>query len=241
MKIEKDQHFLIDQDILALEIRTAELNSKDKVIEIGSGKGILTKELIKSKVLAFEINQLFKKDMDKLKSKNLKVIYDNALNYSWKGYTKIVSNIPYTISEPIILKAIEDKIPFLVLIVSESFKELLIKAETKIGIITNLFYNVESISFVKRECFEPKPSVDSYLIKLTAKESNDILKEIVLKEGKIKNAILYSLVSRGKTKKQSKEIIQKLNIPEKVLNKSVKKITGDFLLKLRSRFINLSL
>ncbi|MCX6742009.1 MAG: hypothetical protein NTX24_02430 [Candidatus Pacearchaeota archaeon] len=244
---EKDQHLLIDRKILIEEIRAATLSKKDRVIEIGAGTGILTAELIESaeKVLAFELDKQFKEDLEKLKTinKNLEIIYGNALNFNWKGYDKIVSNIPYTLSEPIILKAIKEDIPFLVLIVSESFKEVLMNKETKIGAICGLFYQIKPLLFVDKTCFSPSPSVDSWLIKLERKEVKEkdnetariskILASFVLKKGKIKNALIFSLVEQGKTKNQAREILERLKIPEKVLEKPVEKITGRFLKNLK--------
>src|SRR3989344_2026105 len=93
---EKEQHILIDNKILEKEIEISDITKKDNIIEIGAGPGNLTIELAKkaNKVLAFEIDEKFKENLDNLKI-NIEIIYGNALNYSWKGYNKIVSNIPY--------------------------------------------------------------------------------------------------------------------------------------------------
>ena len=230
------------------EIKAANLFGKDKVIEIGAGTGVLTTELAKKsgKVLAFESDIQFKKYLEALKdkNKNLEVIYENALDFSWEGYDKIVSNIPYTSSEPIILKAIKEETPFLVLIVSESFKEALLNEETKIGAICNLFYDIKPLLFVDKSCFSPSPKVDSWLIKLEKKDSKDsttkILRSFFLKKGKIKNALTFSLVEQGKTKNQAREILKKMNIPEKILEKPIGKITGKFLKNLRSSLLDIS-
>ena len=112
--LDKGQHFLRDLTIIKKEVSTANISKKDKIIEIGAGEGILTAELIKKagEVLAFEIDKRYASKLNFLEksNKNLKIIYDNALDYSWRGYTKIVSNIPYFLSEQIIDKAIEEGI-----------------------------------------------------------------------------------------------------------------------------------
>ncbi|MBU3907559.1 MAG: methyltransferase [Nanoarchaeota archaeon] len=248
---EKDQHFLIDKKILAKEIETAGLSKNDKVIEIGAGTGILTKELAKhcKEVLAFEIDKRFKDSLDQIKKENknnnLKIIYDNALNYNWEGYNKIVSNLPYSLSEPAILNAISPSIEELTLIVGENFKNLLSEKESKIGIIADLFYDFHPIAKVNKQSFFPSPRVDSWLIQLTKKgelsNAEKILQGIVLKNGKVKNAVLYSLLEQGNTKNQAREIINKLGIHEAVLNKPVKKLTGKFLLRLKEELENLIL
>lgn len=236
--LNKGQHFLVNKEILKKEIEIANLSEKDSVIEIGGGEGILTNELVKKagKVLCFEIDKRFQKTLDKIKNenKNLEITYDNALKYSWEKYNKIVSNIPYNLSEQTIMKSIEDNISSLTLIVGENFKEILSSRETKIGFASNLFFNIKFITEVKKEDFSPPPRVDSWLIHLDKKEKfnphEKILQKILTKKGKIKNAIIYSLVEEGKTKNQSKEILEKMKIPENILNKPVKKITGKFLL-----------
>jgi len=245
---EKDQHLLIDKKVLKEEIKVANLSKKDKVIEIGAGTGILTAELVENagKVLAFELDKQFKEELEKIKktNKNLEIVYGNALEFSWKRYDKIVSNIPYTLSEPIILKAIKEEIPFLVLIVSESFKDVLIDKETKIGFMASLFYDINPLLFVNKSCFSPPPKVNSWLIKMEKKDSLDkilrVLRSFVLKKGKIKNALVFSLVKQGKTKNQAREILEKMKIPEKILEKPVEKITGKFLQNLRSSLLNIS-
>jgi len=240
---EKDQHFLIDKKILKKEIEIAKLTEEDVVIEIGAGPGILTEELCKKvgRVITFEIDERFKEELSKLERQvdNLRVIYGSALDHSWNG-TKIVANIPYSLSEQTIMKAVEEKIPFLVLIIGENFKNLLEEKESKIGIIANLAYGVEIVEEVPRKAFDPIPRVDSYLIRLKEKnktKKEELILDILRKNGKIKNAIMYSLVAQGKTKNQSREIIKKLEIDENVLEKPVKSITGNFLKLLIERII----
>jgi 16S rRNA (adenine1518-N6/adenine1519-N6)-dimethyltransferase len=235
---DKGQHFLVDDDVLELEIETAALIKKDKVIEIGAGKGILTRELVKraGEVLAFEIDERFLNELKEIKK--AKVIMGNALSYDWRNYNKIVSNISYSLSEPVIMKAIWDGIEELTLIIGENFKELICSEESKIGIITNLVYNVKPISKVDRSSFNPSPKVNSWLVKLFLKKGSKIenlLKKIIFRNGKIKNSIIYSLVEEGFTKKESKEILEKMNLEETTLEKPVASITGKFILILMEK------
>ena len=232
---EKDQHLLKNKEIIKKELEEADIKKEDRIIEIGAGTGNLTYELEKKgcKVLAFEIDEKFLKFLEKLKSKNLEIIYGNALNYDWRGYNKIVANIPYSASEAILQKAIRSDIKEIIMIVSEGFKEKLL-SEEKIGLIGNIFYNIKPICKVYRENFFPIPRIDSWMIKLEKKENNSMLKKILLKKGKIKNAILFSLVEEGKTKKQAREIIKKLNIDKQVLEKPVGRITAKFLVRLKN-------
>ncbi|HRZ85703.1 MAG TPA: rRNA adenine N-6-methyltransferase family protein [Candidatus Paceibacterota bacterium] len=234
-EVERDQHFLINEDVLKKEIEISNISEDDKIIEIGSGRGILTEELsIRcSRVLSFEIDKKFKKELEKIekRNKNIIFIFDNALNYNWKGYNKLVSNIPYSLSEPVMNRLINSEIKEAILIVGENFKNLLMFQKTKVGILTNIFFKVKPIMFVGRECFNPSPRIDSWLIKMTRREKinsiQKIMQDILRKEGKLKNSLLYALINSGKTKNQSREMIKLLNISPRTLEKNTKKLTGN--------------
>lgn len=238
IRVEKDQHMLIDKNVF---ISNAGIEKKDKIVEIGAGTGNLTEELAKKagKVLAFEIDAKFEENLEPLKSrcKNLNIVYGNALDYSWRGYSKIVSNVPFSLSEALIQKAIDDGIETIVIIVSESFKEALL-SESKLGIVSNLFFEIKPIMPLKKENFLPQPRTDCWIMKFSRKQEDNFLRRFVMKKGKIKNALMYTFVESGKTKNQAREIIKRMNIYEDTLNKPVKKATGKFLLRLKDELKN---
>jgi 16S rRNA A1518/A1519 N6-dimethyltransferase RsmA/KsgA/DIM1 with predicted DNA glycosylase/AP lyase activity len=244
---ELGQHFLIDKKIIEKTISESNLSKEDMVIEVGAGKGALTEKLAeKSKeVLSFEIDSMLSIFLDVIekKHKNLKVVYGDALKFSWKGYNKIVSNSPYSLAEPVIKKAIDENIEELILIVGENFKEVAQEGRSKAGIITNLFFDFKSITQIGKESFSPKPRVDSFLVSLQRKrkltKEERVLQSIVTKKGKIKNAIISSLVSEGMTKNQSRDLMGKMNFHDDVLNKPVGSITGRVLLEIRKGLKNL--
>jgi len=236
--LDKGQHFLIDKKILEREVKEAELDKEDKIIEIGAGSGGLTEKLAESSgnVTAFEIDKRFKPGLDKLKERfpNLEVIYGNALDFKW-NCDKIVSNISYSLSEPVILKTINENISFLVLIVGENFKEILTENKSKIGFIANLFFKITSIIKVDKICFSPKPRVNSWLIKLERRKPEnkveDVLRIILTRTGKTKNAIIKSFLDIGKTKNQARDFYYKFD--KEVLEKSIEKTSYVFLLRLK--------
>jgi 16S rRNA (adenine1518-N6/adenine1519-N6)-dimethyltransferase len=225
------QHFLINENVLKKEIEIADILKKDKVIEIGCGNGVLTQELIKKSkdVLGFEIDESYRDVLEKIESKNLKLIFGNALEYSWEGYDKVVSNIPYYLTEGIIKKAIFEGVDSLVLIVGENFKISIEEQKKFLGVLTNIFYEVEFIEKVDKDCFNPVPRVDSWIIKMKRKPFNDSQKFILYflsKKGKIKNALVSYFLNKGLTKKQAKERIKIFELQERILDKSVSRITG---------------
>jgi 16S rRNA A1518/A1519 N6-dimethyltransferase RsmA/KsgA/DIM1 with predicted DNA glycosylase/AP lyase activity len=191
----------------------------------------LTQELIKKSkdVLGFEIDESYRDVLEKIESKNLKLIFGNALEYSWEGYDKVVSNIPYYLTEGIIKKAIFEGVDSLVLIVGENFKISIEEQKKFLGVLTNIFYEVEFIEKVDKDCFNPVPRVDSWIIKMKRKPFNDSQKFILYflsKKGKIKNALVSYFLNKGLTKKQAKERIKIFELQERILDKSVSRITG---------------
>ena len=248
--LNKGQHFLINLKVIEKEVKVAEISKEDGVIEIGAGEGNLTKELVKKskEVLAFEIDKRFFEKLNTLEknNKNLKIICDDALNYSWKNYTKIVSNIPYFISEQVINKSINDGIKELTLIVGEKFKEKLRQRSSMVGIISNLFYDIKFIMKVDKKSFSPEPRVNSWLIKMTKKKNfskiDSLLISIIRRKSKLKNSIIYSLIGLGKTKRESKEIIKNMkSLDESVLEKRAFKINKKVFLSLEKELKKLEI
>lgn len=234
-EVQLDQHFLKDESIIKEEVELAEIDSKDRVIEIGAGKGVLTKELAKKtkNLRVFEIDKRFKEELKDIQE----VIFGNCFDYSLEGYNKIVANIPYSLSETILQKAIKENIQSLVLIVSEGFKEVL-ESDSKLGIVANLFFDIKVIKKVDRQLFFPVPKVDSYLIKFirkkNSKEDEPII-YILSKDGKIKNALISWFVVNGKTKRQAKEMLKTMKIDKKILDKPVARITSKFIKLIKER------
>jgi 16S rRNA (adenine1518-N6/adenine1519-N6)-dimethyltransferase len=227
---ELDQHFLENGKILELEVEKAELSSKDKVVEIGCGDGRLTKKILEKNcyLLGFEIDERFKEKLSKIKNKRFEIFFNDAIKSNWQGANKIVANIPYSLSEPLIHKIISERIELGVVIVGENFKKILEEKKTKIGIIAGLYFDIEFVLKIDKKEFNPIPRVNSWMIKLIRKnvlsKSEEILQGILERKGKLKNAILYALVSEGLTKREAREKIVGLGLSEEVLDNSSKGI-----------------
>ena len=193
------QHFLVDEKVIKKFIDECEIKSEDKIIEIGAGTGIITEKILEKKpekLLAFEIDKNFTSDLENL-------------------------------AEQIILKAIENpEVQKMILICGESFKKILEEKQEKIGIISDLYYQFYPIEKVSKSSFNPAPRVNSWIVKLERKkdfdnQTDEIIAKILNKNGKIKNAILYSLVESGKTKNQAREIVDKMNLKRSLNNSKV--------------------
>lgn len=168
------QHFLVNSDVLESILEAANLSGDDHVVEIGPGVGVLTKELLNHarKVTSIEIDDrmipLLKKytgDPDALE-----VIQNNALHVPFpKEPYKIVANIPYHITSPLLRHAFleSETIPTsLTLLIQKEVAEK-ICAEDDAGMLTilvQLFGEPTMITAVPPDCFLPPPKVDSAVI-----------------------------------------------------------------------------
>ncbi len=109
------QNFIYDPSILKRIVQAAELDAEDLVVEIGPGPGRLTKMLAErvKKVIAIELDEnLFRKLKSELAEyKNVELIHGDALKYSYENLPefKVVANIPYYITTPIIFRLLEIK------------------------------------------------------------------------------------------------------------------------------------
>lgn len=158
----------------------AEISPCDLVVEIGPGKGSLTEELLKraNRVIAVEIDknlcQSLREDLLK-QYDNLEIIEKDILDFDFRGLksVKVVGNIPYYITTPILVHLLGHKLSIdkiFVTVQKEVADRLLAKTNTKeYSPITCLVqYHTEPRSHFKisRGAFFPKPEVDSCLIEL---------------------------------------------------------------------------
>lgn len=180
------QNFLQDNKIIDKIVSSEELTYDDLVIEIGPGAGSLTKKLIqKTNVLAYEIDMDLKIALEDLKlSGHLEIIWDDFLNrdvlndLSDKEYKNlyVIANLPYYITTPIINKVIEENLPLKSMIVmvqkevGERFSALPgNKDYGSITVFLNYHFNIKKLFDVSKNCFYPKPNVESAVIKFTPK------------------------------------------------------------------------
>lgn len=181
------QNFLTNQGVIEKIINSFDVNKDDLIIEIGPGKGALTSKLINKgcQVLAFEIDLDTKPYLEKIKSANLDVIYNNfldiELNEVLKNYQYhnlyIIANLPYYITTPIISKIIDSDIRpnGMTLMVQKEVADRFtaLPGNKEYGYFTvklNYFFNVKKLCNVKKEDFNPKPKVDSAVVIFESKD-----------------------------------------------------------------------
>lgn len=178
MKLNTDlgQHFLIDEGILNQIVDAGNIQPSDHILEIGPGIGVLTKELTKraKKVTAIELD---KRLIPALliyteQPKNLEVVQGNALSvpYPTEPY-KIIANIPYHITSPLLRKCFfeSDSYPVsLTLLIQREVAEKICD-EKDAGILTivvRLFGTPKLITLVPPRAFLPPPKVDSAVLQI---------------------------------------------------------------------------
>lgn len=241
-KVVRDQHFLINIKVIKKMIHELDVNKSDKIIEIGAGQGNITHELVKLKapILAFEIDDQFNPFLEEIKkeNQNLTIITGNALESSWKKHNKLIGNIPFSAAEAIIQKSIEDRIDLLSILVSDNLKNTF-SSMSKLGLITSLFFDVKIVQEIEPESLSPKPKVECWLIKLQRRDPTNktekILRDVLTKNAKTKNAIVFSLIKEGMTKNQAREAIEKMGLTEEVLDKPIRRASAQFILRLKDK------
>ena len=189
------QNFIFDTNLLESIVSDSEIDENDIVVEIGTGSGTLTKAIAKKakKVFSFEID----KDLMPILQENLKgienieVIFKNILKTKKEDFLKIVpydfkvvANIPYYITTPLIMYFVESNLPVKTLtltIQEEVAKRLVAKPNTEdYGAIT-LSLNLESDVFIKRNIsrfsFKPSPKVNSSVVHIVINREKYLMKD----------------------------------------------------------------
>ena len=176
------QNFLVHALTLTKIIEAADLGPSDTVLEVGPGLGTLTQALAQKakKVIAVEKDRAMAEILkETLKDyKNVEIIQGNALNYSLQTtHYKLVANLPYYITSPVIRLFLEAKNPptSMVLMVQKEVAQRICAKPPHMSILAvsvQFYAKAQIISYVSKECFWPKPKVDSAIIKITPWDTN---------------------------------------------------------------------
>ena len=179
-KIYGSQNFLTSRRLLERIVRKSTITRDDIVLEIGSGKGHLTKVLCRKANFVYSIEidrKLYEHAKERLKNaSNLKIICKDFMKYHLpnKGNYKVFANIPYYLTTKIVRKLTEDAHPpseiWLVMEKGASKRFLGIPTETKYSLALKLRWKLDIVYFFNKEDFHPKPSVDSVLLHFLRKK-----------------------------------------------------------------------
>ena len=226
------QNFLKDKRVVEKIVNVANVNDTDLVIEVGPGGAIMTSELAKKskQVLAYEIDQELEEELNsRLKDfSNVKVLFKDFLEADIKedvskyAYENIyfVSNVPYYITTPIVLKLIDSDIDFkkIVMMVQKEVGDRFCSSCGKkeygsITVLLNYFYDIKREFSVSRKEFVPEPNVDSVVISFAEKKEKLKVKDFAFFEKVVRDSFQFK-------RKTIKNNLKKydLGIVEKVLN-----------------------
>ena len=187
------QNFLIDGTAIADIIHAANISPDDIVVEIGPGVGFVTEQLVKKakKVIAIELDEEAIAELKKLDAPNLEIIHRDVLKTDISSLCeekiKIVANIPYYITSPIIahlLGEIDDltnknrnKITDILLMVQEEVARRMTADENSpakqyglLTILSQFWADVKIVRLVGRKSFYPAPKVNSAVVSLKVRE-----------------------------------------------------------------------
>ena len=185
------QNFLTDTNILQKIVDTAEIDERVNAIEIGPGIGALTEFIAEraAEVMAFEIDdRLIPILADTLRDfTNVRVVNQDILKVDLKQYIaefenpdlpiKVVANLPYYITTPILMHLIESGIPFsefVVMMQKEVADRISAESNTKaygsLSIAVQYYMTAKVAFIVPRTVFVPAPNVDSAILKMVRRE-----------------------------------------------------------------------
>lgn len=244
------QNFLINSEVIEEILDYAQISENDTVLEIGAGVGFVTEQLVQKakKVIAIELDEEAIKELEKIECDNLKIVHNDILKTDIYSLVqkenngekiKVVANIPYYITAPIIshlLGEIDDlenknrnSISEVVLMVQEEVARRMVATEKSpskqyglLTILAQFWTECEIIRLVGRKSFYPAPKVNSALVGLKINEkprlelSNYSHFRRVLKAGfsQRRKNIKNCLVNNGFEKELVKKVLGNLNIDE---------------------------
>lgn len=243
------QNFLIDETVVDDIVESACITKEDFVIEIGPGLGTLTNKLLEEagKVLAIELDPkmanilkerfAFYTNFELLEADVLKVNLKEIISKEQFQKVKIVANLPYYITTPILMKLLEEKLEIesiTVMIQKEVADRLVAMPGSKNGgaITYAIHYYTEprNIRLVESTCFIPEPEVQSEIISLKIRKEISIQ---VKSEEKFFKLIKVSFMQRRKTfvnsvansglakKEKIVDILKQMQIDERVRGESL--------------------
>jgi 16S rRNA (adenine1518-N6/adenine1519-N6)-dimethyltransferase len=212
---ELGQHFLVDENILRVIERLAELHADDVVLEIGPGLGVLTEFLADrvGSVRAVELDRSLEPALrERLAGRgNVELVFGDALRLDLAGgdpsATKLVANLPYNVATPIVAESL-DGLPRLRLwcvmvqreVADRFFAAPGSKAYGSVSVLIQLAAERTGFHPVSRNVFRPRPNVDSALVAFRRR------RKLPGDYGRVKQVVEAAFAHRRKTLPNSLEL-----------------------------------
>ncbi|MZQ74822.1 MAG: 16S rRNA (adenine(1518)-N(6)/adenine(1519)-N(6))-dimethyltransferase RsmA [Peptoclostridium sp.] len=239
------QNFLVDSNVLLKIVDGANIEEGDCVIEVGPGIGTLTRELSKraEKVVAIEIDKNLIPILQETLSdrENVEIINEDILKLDIKKLmedkfqgkrVKVVANLPYYITTPIIMRFLEENIPvktIVVMIQKEVAHRMNAQPSTKdygaLSVAIQFYCETSIVANVPKTVFMPQPNVDSTVIRLdlldeppcSVKDRDMFFRVVKASFSKRRKTLLNCISSSelGISKDDSSVVIKSAGIDEK--------------------------
>ena len=223
------QNFLIDKNILKKIVEVGNINSNDKVLEIGPGTGNLTEYIVKANpktIIVVEKDFNLTKLLKNKFKKKVKIINDDILKISEDFYNEkfiIYGNLPYNISTQILAfwclsKKIKVK-KLILMFQKEVADRIVAKVNTKnysrITILSNWKFYIKKLFDINPECFSPRPIIKSSLLEFTPKKN---IVDIKYPKNIEKITNIFFSQRRKMVKKNFMKLFKNFNEVSKLLN-----------------------
>lgn len=236
------QNFLIDEHVLNKIISGAEINKDDTVLEIGPGIGTLTQALCEAagEVIAVEIDRdlipILEKTLDSFK--NVRIINEDILKLDLNEISqkplKVVANLPYYITTPIIMGLFESGTPIesITVMVQKEVADRMKalpggKDYGALSLAVQYYAEAKIIANVPQNCFIPRPNVGSAVIRLKAHKNPPVevgdkeymfslIKAAFLQRRKTLSNALKNESSLGLSRDEVVNALKKMGLPEDV-------------------------
>ncbi len=177
----KDQHLIVNPEVINDLISFANVASSDVVLDIGCGPGTITRELVKRarKVIAVEIDKMFQPILNSLvrEYSHIQVIFGDVLRARLPFFNKIVANPPFHILDPMIQRLAREQFEIASLILGERYYRRAVAAPgstafTKTSLFTQASFEAEQMKTLDKEDFYPKTRERAVIMKLVSRGKN---------------------------------------------------------------------
>ena len=226
-----DQHFLYKDSILEREVEYADVTDQDDVLEIGPGIGTLTEKIAEKagSITVIELDPRFRKVLEK--NPKVSIVIDDALKADWKklsenfvtpAFNKIISNVPYSISSPLVFKILDYNPDLAVLCLQKEFAQRMVaqpgtKDYSRLTVNCAVRAQVELLEEIPKEEYYPVPKVDSAVVRLVPKKTElpEMFDAVVRaafqhKNQKLKKALMHSWKEIGSDKTEVQKFVDSL-------------------------------
>lgn len=177
-KKSKGQNFLIDGRVADRHIAYAEIREGDRVLEVGPGLGILTERMadLPCELTCIELDDILAEYISQTFGDRLRLIHGDAVKVDFPEFDVFVSNLPYSVSTPIIFKLLDHRFRTAVVMVQKEFADRMVAdvgSPDYSRLTVNLFYRAdcEVMETVPASRFNPRPKVDSALVRITPRKA----------------------------------------------------------------------